>query len=144
MPNWFWFIMVAIVLLAIAFAIVRSRRRKPRPGLYDRALPRDGEPAHHTKTIPLRATTVPPGKHFPMDEVRRADDGEGDFATSAMVSAATGSPILGAMVGGSIAGAAVGSLLTIDYENEGPKGDTPSTDDSWTSSDSGGDSGGGD
>lgn len=144
MSDWFWWVLTLIVLLAIVFVMIRSWPKKPRPGLYDSAMPKKGTPAHHTKIIPRRATTVTPGTHFPMDEVRRADDGEGDFATSAMVTAATGSPLLGAMVGGSIAGAAVGSLLTIDYENEGPDGNSPSTDDSWTSSDSGGDSGGGD
>lgn len=144
MSDWFWWGVMVIIILIIAFVAIQSQRNKPRPGLYDSAMPKDGTPESPTRTIPLRSTTVSPGTRFPMDEVRRADDDEGDFATSAMVTATTGSPILGAMVGGSIAGAAVGSLLTIDYENERPGAGTPSTDDNPTSFDSGGDSGGGD
>lgn len=109
MSDWFWWVVVLIVFLAIVFAMVRSRRRKPRPGLYDRALPREGKPVHHTKTIPRRATTVAPGTHFPMDEVRRADDGEGDFATSAMVTATTGSLPSGAIDCGSGISSGIGS-----------------------------------
>ncbi len=143
MDWYFWILWALVFILIICLWTLRHWAKQSKKGLRDRAFPREGKPVHPAPT-PRRSTTVTPGTHFPMDEVRRADDGEGDFATSAMVTAATGSPVLGAMVGGSIAGAAIGSLLTIDYGNDRPEGNTPSTDDSGTSSDSGGDSGGGD
>lgn len=99
---------MVIIVLVIVFALARSRN-KPRPGLYDSAMPKEGKPVHPTRTIPRRATTVAPGTHFPMDEVRRSDDGEGDFATSAMVAAATGSLPSGAMDCGSGISSGIGS-----------------------------------
>lgn len=76
MSNWFWWMLISIVILAAAFAVIRSQWNKPRPGLYDSALPREGKPVHHTKTIPRRATTVAPGTHFPIQQVVETPDSD--------------------------------------------------------------------
>jgi hypothetical protein len=65
-----------IIILAIASPIIRSRKKKPRPGLYDSALPREGKPVHHTKTIPRRTTSVAPGTHFPVQQTIETPDSD--------------------------------------------------------------------
>lgn len=76
MPNWFWWGIITIILLATGFAVIRRGQKKPRPGLYDKALPREGMPVHPTRTIPRRTTSVAPGTHFPVQQTIETPDSD--------------------------------------------------------------------
>jgi len=72
----------------------------------------------HAKSVPRARPVVMAGRPTPLrsnggsatENVHGSEDG-GDFATSMLVSEATGSVLMGAAVGGSLTGALVGDLL---------------------------------
>lgn len=134
-------VIVGVIVILFVFFVTRREMGKQNTNSSKAALPTSDAQPKYPRTIPRK---VAAGTRFPMNDVRpdrRSDSGDDGFVLSAAATAATGNPVLGAVIGGNIAGAVVGHMLTNNDDDRKPATESPPSADT-SSNDSGGDGGG--